>query len=250
MDQQPSSPSYRTDLEGGASVGNANPDAILSIINTEFPPANSDANSGVSQNTGATASDGTNPFVSPFVQPSALGASAAGHAVVTQARETLISSGSLSGGAAISTFGFSNLFNGNATLPVPLFSSPSANAGAGPAQTSAMSAATLHGVSPPTSQPIVPALQLPSGGSTSLSPVSFATISAERLVHRLRQKIPSIDAEAWKAPEFDGPTILELSSPVLLPGQLTESFGYNGLLRDRVASAIKLLISNDESVTM
>ncbi len=245
MDQQPSPPSDRTDHEGGV-----NSDAILAIINAEFPAANSGANSGVIQNAGATVSDETNSFVSPFVQSSVLGAPAAGHAVATQARETLTPIGSISGGAAISTFGFSNLFNGNATLPVPLFSTPSANAGAGPAQTSAMSAATLHGVSPPTSQPIVPAQQLPSGGSTSLSPVNFATISAEQLVHRLRQKIQALDVEAWKVLEFDGPTILELSSPALLPGQLTEYFGYNGLLRDRVANAIKLLIINDESVVI
>ena len=186
--EQPSSPSVRTEPEGGASSGNAAPDAILSIINSEFPAATS----GVIQNAGATVSEGTNSFVSPFVQSTALGASAAGHAVVTQARETSTPNGSISGGAAITTFGFSNLFNGNAAFPVPLFSSPPANVGAGPAQSSAMSATTLLGVSPPTSQPIVPALYL---ATTVLRRVLRRRMTVER---RLKTSQDSVVSQIQK----------------------------------------------------
>jgi hypothetical protein len=179
-----------------------------------------------------------------FVQSTTLGVSAAGHVVDNiPARETNpVPVQTVTGGAALSGFSFPNPFSVNAVLP-PL-------SGAVFVPTNAMSAATLHGSSPPISQPIVPALQLLSGGSTSSNTVNFATISAEQLVHKLRQKIPALEVEAWKALDFDGPTILELSTPASLPGQLTEYFGYSGLLRDRVASAIKLLIRDDESVVI
>ncbi len=197
--------------------GNAAPSALLSVIDS--------STSSVSANGGAIASGGIETSLPlSFVQSATLGITTAGHAVDTlRARENFELQ------SAVSSFNFENCFSGN-SYPAPVF-------GASNAQTSAMSAPALPGVlSAPTSQPIVPApSQLPSGGPTSQSPESFATISAEQLVHRLRQRIQALDVEAWKALDFDGSTILELSSPASLPGHLTEYFGYNGLLRDRVA---------------
>jgi hypothetical protein len=222
-----SSSSDQADHEGGVG-GNA--------------ASNSSANSGdVGSNTVASISSTLAAVPTnepPFIQTDMLGVPAAGHAVETQARETdRAPDGTLFGGPARLVFGFSN--------PFQVISPPTIGAGS-----IAMSATTPLGVTAPTSQPIAPALQLLSGGSTSSSIANFANISAEQLVHRLRQKIQALDVEAWKALDFDGPTILELSSPALLPGQLTEYFGYSGLLRDRVASAIKLMIINDESVVI
>jgi hypothetical protein len=199
----------------------------------------------VPANEGAIASGGVSSTASPlFVQSSMLGVPAAGHVVNTiSARENNHAPvQSVTCGAVLTGFSFPNPFSANSAIP-PV-------SGVGVAQTSAMSASTPHSASSPISQPIVPALQLLSGGSTSSNTVNFATISAEQLVHKLRQKIPALEVEAWKALDFDGPTILELSNPALLPGQLTEYFGYSGLLRDRVASAIKLLIRDDESVVI
>jgi hypothetical protein len=263
MDNQSLSPSDQADLEGGdqsfllldqadhegGADGSAVPASSSSaaasggnstgVGGSAAPSANQ---ATIQTNEGVTpAPGGMNTAVPPlFVQPASLGAPAAGHAVDTlQARETFALA------SALNSFNFPNLFS-----PGFSFQAHLPTTGAGTAQSSAMSAATSHGNSAPTSQPIVPAPQLLSGGPTSLSHVDFASISAEELVHRLRQRIPSLDVEAWKALDFDGPTILELSSPASLPGQLTEYFGYSGLIRDRVASAIKLMIINDESVVI
>ena len=47
---------------------------------------------------------------------------------------------------------------------------------------------------------------------------------------------------------LDAESILEVSSPSLIAGQLTEYLGLAGLLRDRVANAIKTMILTDGSV--
>ncbi len=224
------------------SDGNTASAALPSVF------ASSVADASVAANEGASAQGGMDAHIPPpLVQPAMLGMSAAGHVVGTQARETSFApTPTLLGGQALAGFGFPNLFS--AVHAVPVVIPP--NLGAGVALTSAMSATAPPGVSPPTSQPVVPAQQLLPGGSTGSSILKFASCSAEQLVHKLRQKIQALDVEAWKALDFDGPTILELSSPALLPGQLTEYFGYSGLLRDRVVFAIKSLVMFDESVDM
>jgi hypothetical protein len=233
---------------GVASSANSGVDTVVggNAASTSHSSSADNISSVISvpANEGAIASVGVSSTAPPLVvQSSTLGVPAAGHVVNNSARETNPAPvQSVTGGAVLSGFNFPNPFSVNAAIP------PSV--GVGSAQTSAMSAATPHSASSPISQPIVPALQLLSGGSTSSNIVNFATISAEQLVHKLRQKIPALDVEAWKMLDFDGPTILELSNPALLPSQLTEYFGYSGLLRDRVASAIKLLIRDDESVVI
>lgn len=84
-------------------------------------------------------------------------------------------------------------------------------------------------------------------GSASIN-VNFSNFSAEQLVDKLRQKIPALDREAWVQLGLDAASILELSNPSVIAGQLTEYLGLVGLLRDRVANAIKLMIIGDETV--
>ena len=94
-----------------------------------------------------------------------------------------------------------------------------------------------------------PPLPVAGGDSTSANEGgNFSTLSAAGLVDRLRLKIPALSREAWIALDLNGATILEVSSPVAIAGQLTEYLGLSPLIRDRVANAIKLLVCKDETV--
>ena len=104
---------------------------------------------------------------------------------------------------------------------------------------------------PPPNQPTPLVFgQHASGGSTGVSDFSgkFSTLSAEQLVDKLRQKIPALDREVWKGVGLDAASILELSNPSLIAGQLTEYIGLKGLIRDRTAAAVKSFIIGDDSI--
>lgn len=92
-------------------------------------------------------------------------------------------------------------------------------------------------------------LQHASGGSTGAgSSGKFSSLSAEQLVDTLRQKIPALDREAWIDLGLDGSSILEVSAPSLIAGQLTDYLGLKGLIRDRTAAAVKSLVIADDSI--
>jgi len=136
-------------------------------------------------------------------------------------------------------FGFTNPFPG--AVPVTLSWPETSGGGSLPASDVA---------TPPTSRPtpLEPA-QHASGGPTSLVVTdNFSSLSAVQLAAKLKQRIPALDDEAWAALSLDGATILEISSPDLLPGQLTDYLGLSPITRDRVRGYIRTMIISDGSI--
>ena len=196
--------------EGGEPVEQPAPDSALVASDPAAPGVDSIA-AEPAQATADLADQSANAAAQPVVSLD-VAPVAGSHSAISQTN-------------ALKTFGFDNPF--------------AAIGGGGAVRTVA-----------PASQPSLPdANRLATGGSSGESVVKpFHQLSAAEFVDRLRLKFPALNREAWIMTGLDAEAILEVSSPSLIAGQLTEYLGLAGLLRDRVAIAIKTMILADESV--